>query len=157
MWIYYFHSYDFHIFTIFLKCFLTFLSHFVVTPTRSKVDSYSHISFFCLSLHRRLCHPHIVTFYSAVFRKVPRGLKVAFVTECPGVDLKKYLIDQPGNCPAKNSVFSENAIRRADQNSFWYLWSASLNLANTNFNKTSGTFDLIREMLINCAFLNFYL
>ncbi|RMX57166.1 hypothetical protein pdam_00022594 [Pocillopora damicornis] len=66
----------------------------------------------------RLCHPHIVTFYSAVFRKVPRGLKAAFVTECPGVDLKKYLIDQPGNCPAKNSAFSENAIRWADQNSF---------------------------------------
>ena len=112
---------DFHIYIIFIclqcfwKCFPTFFSHFVVTPTRSKVESWPHLSCFCCLLHRRLCHPHIVTFYGAVFRKVPRGLEAAFVSECPGVDLKYYLIDQPGNCPARNPTSTENAIRWADQ------------------------------------------
>ena len=99
----------------FWKCWSTFTSNFVVTLTRSKVEICSHISCFCCSLHRRLCHPRIVTFYGAVFRKVPRGLEAAFVTECPGVDLKYYLIDQPGNCPAKNPITTMGVIRWAAQ------------------------------------------
>ena len=57
----------------------------------------------------------IVKFYGAVFRKIPRGLEAAFVAECPGVDLKKHLIDQPRNCPAKNPVATVDVIRWADQ------------------------------------------
>ena len=95
--------------------FPTFAGHFVVTPSRSKVESCSHISRFWCLLHRRLCHPHIATFYGAVFRKVPGGLEAAFVTEFPGVDLKKYVIDQPGNCPAKNPMTTMRVIRWAAQ------------------------------------------
>ena len=47
--------------------------------------------------------------------KFPGGLEVAFVSECPGVDLKYYLIDQPGNCPAKNLVATMGLIRWAAQ------------------------------------------
>ena len=75
------------------KYFPTFTTRFVVTPTTSKVESCSHISCVCCLLYRRLRHPHIVKFYGAVFRKIPRGLEAAFVAECPGVDLKKHLID----------------------------------------------------------------
>ena len=99
----------------FRKYFPTFTTHFVLTPTTSKVERCSHISCVYCFLHRRLRHPHIVKFYGAVFRKVPRGLEAAFVAECPGVDLKKHLIDQPRNCPAKNPVATMDVIRWADQ------------------------------------------
>ena len=56
-----------------------------------------------------------VTFYGAFFRKVPRALEADFVTEYPGVDLKYYLIDQPGNCPVKNPIATVDAIGWADQ------------------------------------------
>ena len=81
----------------------------------SRNTQVTFISFFCCSLHRGFCHPHIVTFYGAVFRKVPRGLEAAFVTECPGVDLKYYLIDHPGNCPANNPMTTMVVTRWAAQ------------------------------------------
>ena len=37
------------------------------------------------------------------------------MTECPGVDLKYYLIDQPGNCPANNPMTTMVVIRWAAQ------------------------------------------
>ena len=43
-----------------------------------EVESYSRIPWICCVLHRRLCHPHIVTFYGAVFRKVPRRFRSSF-------------------------------------------------------------------------------
>ena len=42
-------------------------------------------------------------------------MKAAFVTECPGVDLKYYLIHQPGNCPAQNPMATMGVIHWADQ------------------------------------------
>ncbi|XP_078380429.1 uncharacterized protein LOC144663380 isoform X1 [Oculina patagonica] len=64
---------------------------------------------------RRLRHPHIVEFYGAAFRKVPRGVEVTFVMELSGKTLKYYLIDQPRNCPSVNPRSTLGVIQWTEQ------------------------------------------
>ena len=66
-------------------------------------------------LQRKLRHPNIVEFFGAAFRTVPRGVEAVFVLERPGVTLKSYLIDHPGNNPADNSMSVVNVIRWTQQ------------------------------------------
>ena len=68
-----------------------------------------------LSFCRKLRHPNIVAFYGAAFRKVPRGVEVAFVMECSGETLKYYLVHQPGNCPSTDPLSTLSVISWAEQ------------------------------------------
>ena len=54
-------------------------------------------------------------FLGAAFRNVPRGVEAVFVMERPGVTLKSYLVDHPGNNPADNSMSVLNVIRWTQQ------------------------------------------
>ena len=54
-------------------------------------------------------------FFGAAFKYVPRGVEAVFVMERPGVTLKSYLVDHPGNNPADNSMSVLNVIRWTQQ------------------------------------------
>ena len=42
-------------------------------------------------------------------------MEVAFVMECSGETLKKYLIDQPGKCPSVNPLSTLRVIQWTEQ------------------------------------------
>ena len=61
---------------------------------------------------RNLRHPHIVQFYGATFREVPRGLEAVFLTEQCGESLKTYLVEHSRNNPADYSLTVAPAVLR---------------------------------------------
>lgn len=77
------------------------------------VDCYFKLSpcFLWFAL-RNLRSPHIVQFYGATFREVPRGVEAVFVTEQCGESLKSYLVEHSGNNPADNSLTVAPAVLR---------------------------------------------